>query len=41
MSDEFIAMDLRMAVDILGEVVGEITTEDILDKIFQEFCIGK
>ncbi|WP_347273427.1 tRNA uridine-5-carboxymethylaminomethyl(34) synthesis GTPase MnmE [Candidatus Kuenenia sp.] len=41
MSDEFIAIDLRMAVDILGEVVGEITTEDILDKIFQEFCIGK
>lgn len=41
MSEEFIAIDLRMAVDILGEVVGEITTEDILDKIFQEFCIGK
>lgn len=41
MSNEFIAIDLRMAVDILGEVVGEITTEDILDKIFQEFCIGK
>ncbi|OHB71184.1 MAG: tRNA uridine-5-carboxymethylaminomethyl(34) synthesis GTPase MnmE [Planctomycetes bacterium RBG_16_41_13] len=41
MSDEFIAIDLRMAVDILGEVVGEITTEDILDKIFCEFCIGK
>lgn len=40
-SYEFIALDLRTAVDTLGEVVGEVTTEDILDKIFSEFCIGK
>ncbi|NUO07772.1 MAG: tRNA uridine-5-carboxymethylaminomethyl(34) synthesis GTPase MnmE [Candidatus Brocadia sp.] len=38
---EFIALDLRMAIDALGEMVGEVTTEDILDKIFSEFCIGK
>ncbi|MCF6149681.1 MAG: tRNA uridine-5-carboxymethylaminomethyl(34) synthesis GTPase MnmE [Candidatus Kuenenia sp.] len=41
MSDEFVVLDMRMAADILGEIVGEITTEDILDKIFCEFCIGK
>lgn len=40
-SHEFIALDLRTAVDILGEVVGEVTPEDVLDKIFSEFCIGK
>lgn len=40
-SHEFIALDLRSAVNAIGEVVGEVTTEDILDKIFSEFCIGK
>jgi len=40
-SYEFIALDLRTAIDILGEIVGEVTTEDILSKIFSEFCIGK
>ncbi len=40
-SYEFIALDLRTAIDALGEIVGEVTTEDILDKIFSEFCIGK
>lgn len=40
-SQEFIALDLRTAVDTLGEIVGEVTTEDILDKVFSEFCIGK
>ncbi|MEK6559237.1 MAG: GTP-binding protein, partial [Planctomycetota bacterium] len=40
-SYEFLALDLRTAIDTLGEIVGEVTTEDILDKIFSEFCIGK
>ena len=40
-SYEFIALNLRTAIDTLGEVVGEITTENILDKIFSGFCIGK
>jgi len=40
-SYEFIVLDLRTAIDILGEIVGEVTTEDILSKIFSEFCIGK
>ena len=38
---EFIALDLRAAIDSLGEITGETTTEDILEKIFSDFCIGK
>lgn len=38
---EFIAVDLRQAVNALGEITGETTTEDILDRIFSSFCIGK
>jgi tRNA modification GTPase len=41
LSGEFIAMDLRGALDALGEITGAITTDDILDRIFGEFCIGK
>ncbi|MEP9411092.1 MAG: tRNA uridine-5-carboxymethylaminomethyl(34) synthesis GTPase MnmE [Candidatus Brocadia sp.] len=40
-SHEFIALDLHAAIDALGEITGKVTTEDILDKIFSEFCIGK
>ncbi|MDG6026431.1 MAG: tRNA uridine-5-carboxymethylaminomethyl(34) synthesis GTPase MnmE [Candidatus Brocadia sp.] len=40
-SHEFIALDLRAAVDTIGEVLGSVTTEDILTKIFSEFCVGK
>ena len=40
-SHEFIALDVRAAVDAMGEVLGSVTTEDILSKIFSEFCIGK
>ena len=35
------AMDLRIAVNAVGEVVGKTTTEDILDSIFSQFCLGK
>ncbi|MDH4329286.1 MAG: tRNA uridine-5-carboxymethylaminomethyl(34) synthesis GTPase MnmE, partial [Nitrospira sp.] len=38
---EFVAMDLRGAADALGEVTGAITSDDILNRIFSEFCIGK
>ncbi len=38
---ELIAMDLRAAIDALGEITGTVTTDDILDRIFSEFCIGK
>ncbi len=38
---ELLAVDLRWSVDRLGEITGETTTEDILDRIFSSFCIGK
>jgi tRNA modification GTPase len=38
---ELLAIDLKDALDALGEVVGVTTTEDILDQIFDRFCIGK
>lgn len=38
---EIVAMDLRIAVNAVGEVVGKTTTEDLLDSIFGQFCIGK
>ncbi len=40
-SPEFIALDLRLALDALGEITGEVTTEDILGRIFSKFCVGK
>ena len=39
--DELVAVDLRLAVDELGRVVGAVVTDDILDRIFSRFCIGK
>jgi len=41
LSSEFVAVDLRQALDRLGEIIGEVTTEDILGNIFSKFCIGK
>jgi tRNA modification GTPase len=41
MSQEFIALDLREALDQAGRITGEATTDDILDDIFSMFCIGK
>lgn len=41
LSREFLAVDLWEAVRCLGEITGEVTTEDILDRIFSQFCIGK
>jgi tRNA modification GTPase len=38
---ELVAMDLRIAVNAAGEIVGKTTTEDLLDTIFGQFCIGK
>jgi tRNA modification GTPase len=38
---EFVALDLRIAVNAVGEIVGKTTTEDLLDLIFSQFCIGK
>jgi tRNA modification GTPase len=41
LSLELIAMDLHIAVNALGEIVGKTTTKDLLDPIFSQFCIGK
>ncbi len=38
---ELAALDLRLAVNAVGEIVGKTTTEDLLDSIFSQFCIGK
>lgn len=41
MSEEFLAVDLRASLNALGEITGETATEDILNRIFEEFCVGK
>ena len=39
--DELVAIDLRGALDDLGRVVGAVASDDVLDRIFRKFCIGK
>jgi len=41
LSDDFISIDLTAAYRCLGEITGESLSEDIIDKIFSEFCLGK
>jgi tRNA modification GTPase len=41
LSPEFVVLDLKAALDAIGEVIGKTVTDDILNKIFSEFCIGK
>ncbi len=38
---ELVAADLHIAANAVGEIVGKTTTEDLLDSIFSQFCIGK
>ncbi|MDE2801040.1 MAG: tRNA uridine-5-carboxymethylaminomethyl(34) synthesis GTPase MnmE [Gemmatimonadota bacterium] len=38
---EIIALDLRVALDALAAIIGKTTPDDVLDRIFQTFCIGK
>jgi tRNA modification GTPase len=38
---ELVAVEVRSALGAVGEIVGEVGTEDILGKIFSSFCIGK
>jgi tRNA modification GTPase len=38
---ELAAIDIREALDALGEIPGKVDTEDLLGVIFSQFCIGK
>lgn len=40
-SGDFVSQDIRECMHYLGEITGEITTDDILGEIFSHFCIGK
>ena len=40
-ADELLAIDVGRALDALGDIVGETTADDLLNRIFAEFCIGK
>lgn len=40
-SSDFIAMDIRHALHHIGEISGTVSTDDLLDNIFSNFCIGK
>lgn len=41
LSGELVASDIRSALNHLGEITGEVTTDDLLGNIFSRFCIGK
>ena len=38
---EFVAFEIRSALGNLGELVGETAGEEVLNRIFEQFCIGK
>ncbi len=40
-TSDFVAMDIRRALSFLGEILGQVSTEDLLENIFSKFCIGK
>jgi tRNA modification GTPase len=41
LSPEFIALDLREAVESLGVITGDTAPEEVINRIFSRFCIGK
>lgn len=41
LSSDLISENIRLAMDFVGQITGEITTEDVLTNIFSSFCIGK
>ena len=38
---DLLAMDIRQVLHYIGEITGEITTDEILGSIFSKFCVGK
>jgi tRNA modification GTPase len=40
-SPEILAVELRDALDALGAILGQVTPDDVLGRIFSSFCIGK
>jgi tRNA modification GTPase len=40
-SDELLAAEIRIALQAIGEVVGAVCADDVLDRVFSQFCIGK
>ncbi len=40
-SSDFISMDIKQALHFLGEITGQVSTDDLLENIFTKFCIGK
>jgi tRNA modification GTPase len=41
LGEEFIAAEIRLALDELGKIVGAVYTDDVLERIFNRFCVGK
>jgi len=41
LSPELISLEVREALDSLGEITGRTTSEEVLDRIFANFCVGK
>jgi len=41
LTGDLLALDIRRALHALGNITGEISTDDLLDSIFRDFCIGK
>jgi tRNA modification GTPase len=40
-SNEYLTAELRRGINILAEITGEITTNEVINNIFSNFCIGK
>jgi tRNA modification GTPase len=38
---DFVEVDVRRCWELLGEIIGESVTEDIIDQVFARFCLGK
>ncbi|MEZ6092758.1 MAG: tRNA modification GTPase [Pirellulaceae bacterium] len=41
MGDEIVATEIRLALESIGEIIGVVHNEDVLDRLFSRFCIGK